>query len=565
MITRNSRISIQRDRVLFRLSLAAAGMAAIGVGLGWASETRAALAGFGTNNSGPVYPSGQTTGNIAQSNGTVTLNFNANGDNPTPTGVPNVNNGALTLTTTDGNEQSSAWFNNAQLLISPWTATFQYVTPSGAGADGFYFGVQNTSAGVNLLNGNGSQKGFTTGGTASAKSFGVGVETYNQSNFQVAYQTSGSTGNESQTTVSATSPVNFRAANSPVDVTVSYDGGTTVSFQAKQGTNSFSQTVNLPESIGSILGGPMGYVGFTGGTGGSSESQTISNFSFSSASLVPVAINGYNQDLIVPNSATLNGNGQSGYAGYVSKQSFDSDGNYFYQAGLSGAPTGTGLPASGMFTNDSITYQLGPTVGTGTTVSNALLLNSSTTSGTLTLSQMGKFNAIALLAASANANSNSIGSVTLNFVGPTGQAITATTDYGAPDWFQHGTGTTPDGNSYWVALQGFNRVSGNGTFDTAYQSNNPELYTTYLNLADLNAMLNGSSSVTDGLNLSGDTLESLTFNGTASGAGSTGIFAISGYAVPAPASGECLFFGIVGLGVISLLPGRRRAKEILRS
>ena len=293
----------------------------------------------------------------------------------------------------------------------------------------------------------------------------------------------------------------------------------------------------------------------------------------SPSAMSPIAATGWDQKIIVENTAVLNGTdgagligaapgtADSGYAGYVTVTQDGGiyNGAAYYQQGLKGAPSGTGLPVSGSFVSkadSTTTFQFQPY-----NADNVLFLSDNIPSssprptGTLALTHPSPFNELALLASTGSATAFSTGAVTLNLTDPSGNSVAVTTDYAAPDWFSSGMTVTPDGNATGIAISGFNRISNvqNGSFDTAYLNNQPAFYQTTLDLANLTGNLNGT--VQSGLNLTGDTLNSLFFNDAAqpNSSGSTGIYAISGTAVPEPAS-----LALFALGGLALLAMRRR-------
>jgi hypothetical protein len=208
------------------------------------------------------------------------------------------------------------------------------------------------------------------------------------------------------------------------------------------------------------------------------------------ANMTPVAITGFNWDVVVENTST-------GPPYAATSELNPGEGAAFYQSGLPGKSYG--LPAAGNFTSavgDGTAFQFQPY-----TAKNSLVLSSDTgvSTGTLTLATPAVYNRIAIVANSANALATSTGTLTLTF----NDGSTFVTNYYAPDWF---------GNTGY-ALAGTERIN-LGTGATDGTPNNPRFYQTSLNLAAL-------------LGASNKPLISLTF-GKATSANSTGIYAVSG-------------------------------------
>jgi hypothetical protein len=242
----------------------------------------------------------------------------------------------------------------------------------------------------------------------------------------------------------------------------------------------------------------------------------------------PLVTTGYNQDVIIENTA-INQPGL-GYGNYVTASM---DGNVaktsttFYEIGLNTLLPATGFPLNGStFTsedNPNLTFQLQPY-----TQNNTLLLTRGQT-GTLTLSTPVPLSSVSFLVTTAKGGGTD--ALTLHFSDgtPNYTALTLT----APSWFDNSP----------VALTAHGRVDvPTGGFNSA-GTDNPRLYQTSFDLA--------------ALGLSGHPLASVDF--TYTGDGNSGVFAISGGVVPEPSSALLVcFFGVAALGGVAF--ARRRVR-----
>jgi hypothetical protein len=218
-----------------------------------------------------------------------------------------------------------------------------------------------------------------------------------------------------------------------------------------------------------------------------SEAQISSE---TGANMMPIAVSGFNDDLVVESNAV-----GPPFTNYASE--LDSgEGLAYYQTGL--WQYAWGLPPSGTFVSvmgDRTIFQFQPY-----TTNNALVLNADTglTNGTLYLVTPASYARIAILANSGDA-SNDTGSLTLNF----SDGSSNVTTYFAPDW------ETGDENVAWFGPGRINLTTGADTTGPE----EPSFYQTTVNIAAL----------TGGTN---KTLTSITFGKII--ANSTAIYAVSG-------------------------------------
>ncbi|HEV2393562.1 MAG TPA: protease pro-enzyme activation domain-containing protein [Verrucomicrobiae bacterium] len=302
-------------------------------------------------------------------------------------------------------------------------------------------------------------------------------------------------------TNTGTASLDWSLGNTSVWLNASSPGGT---IPAGGPASVVTVTLKTATATNMVAGNYYANVWFTNLSSGIVQSRLFT-LVVSSANW-PLMMTGFNAGIIVPNNATPANPQATG---------FDiANGYCFYQAGLNtnssvaSGSGGQGFPQSGSFTSllDNMTvFQFGPYGAT-----NALMLGYTyPNSGTLALANPQSFNSLAILAASANANSSSLGALVVHFTdGTSSQSF----NLNAQDWY-NATGN--------VALEGFGRLKlGTNPFSTenpgAY---NPSLYQTTVNLAAL------------GLN---QPVASITFTKPTGGTTlDTAVLAVSGAIMPA--------------------------------
>ena len=233
----------------------------------------------------------------------------------------------------------------------------------------------------------------------------------------------------------------------------------------------------------------------------------------------PIALSGYNRDVVVPNTAT--GGDTRPYA-----QPFDSVDNLaFYETGLGDigiwalGSGSEGLPTNRTFTSalDGVTvFQF--EVYTG---SNVLHLDANSMSGTLTLNTPAAYNSLSVL--SASANGGGAGSVVIQFAD---NSTSSPIGFNAADWLGSGPG---------AALSHFGEIDlGDlGSFFTVDPAGNtPNLYQSTTNLA--------------AAGLSSKPILSFIFTMPTGSGGptDTGIFAVSGTPATNAVASPPVFFGV---------------------
>ena len=231
--------------------------------------------------------------------------FTLNAATGNPAGLPAITgqNATLTLTTTAGNEASSAIYN-APVGYQNFTTQFTYTETGGnPPADGIAFMLENDPRTTKAIGGLGGGLGY--GGITP--SFAVEFNVYEGSSTAVG--TNGAI--NVQHNAPNTGSVDL-ASGDPINVILSYNASTqtlTESLADQVASDSYS-TSYTGINLSSILGSGTAYVGFTGATGGANSLQTVTNFSYYTlppVSVSSVSVNGNNSSLAGAQRSMVNG------------------------------------------------------------------------------------------------------------------------------------------------------------------------------------------------------------------------------------------------------------------
>ena len=192
-------------------------------------------------------------------------------------GPPTVAGNTLELGDGYPNEARSAFYNT-QLPVGPFTASFIY-QDVGAKAnwdDGATFCIQ--SQGSTAIGGNGGGLGYS--GITSSVAVELNIHRDGSSpSVGTNLQTYGATG-----TYLSTGGVDISSGD-PIQVQISYDGGSNVTETLTDLTTKYSWSQLYNQNISSVLGyGTSAWVGFTVASGNSGADQEITNFSINNLS-----------------------------------------------------------------------------------------------------------------------------------------------------------------------------------------------------------------------------------------------------------------------------------------
>jgi PEP-CTERM motif len=256
----------------------------------------------------------------------------------------------LTITSAVNDNNNSYFFDTPQPMTTQgWTASWTYTLTDGSipPADGITMTLQNDPRGASALGEGGGRLGYGggfpnpptdplvngTSGIINSEAFllnvysgdgGVGID---------QFLNAGTRGAAGSRTFTSVAPVDPTLVNTPVNVTLSFDGASTLTASLAQqaaagGTNTFSTSFSLP-SYQQVLGGGNSFlVGFTGATGGLNAGQTISGFTFTpnGAQIAPsLNILGPTDIVVGVNANPVGGTGANSPAGEPAFKSLDSN------------------------------------------------------------------------------------------------------------------------------------------------------------------------------------------------------------------------------------------------
>jgi hypothetical protein len=419
----------------------------------------------------------------------------------------------LTLTNPVNSIATSYWFNTAQ-NITNFLETFTYTQTSNTpnnGADGIALVWQNM--GTTALGAGGGSLGF--GGITSSAALGLNI--YGGNSGSGSQFNNATSANNGVATTPTPGGVNIASGN-PINVSVSYrqaDGALTETMTDTV-TNATFTRVWRGVSIQGQVGSTTALIGFTGATGGVNAGQTVRNFQFTPgaaiptpiAAITPIAATGYNQNMIIPASGVTTNVTATMDGGTALT------GDTFYETGANPNSNVSGVPHAGVTFgsgNDSNhTFALQPN---GAGQNDAVMLDATHTTGTLSLTNPARFTKLSFLLSSGGGSGNV--NLTIHYAGGGTQNATIS----SPDWFNNTPIAWSANGRVNTALADFNNVN----------AGNPRLYQQDLTLTDT---LDNVLSVDFG------------YGGTGN---REAIFGISAQPVPEPSSLALLSLGAIGL------------------
>jgi hypothetical protein len=215
---------------------------------------------------------------LVQLSGTVVVDFStgfANHGNITTNGNATFPATPPVLRLTDGGagEASTAWYNS---VVGPggFTTTFTLQDlPVNGSADGVTFIIQNDPRGTAARGVGGGGEGYA--GILNSIAIKFDLYTHGSHNPSTGLFTGGQSPDSDPTKDVPLTGINL-GSHDPIQVTLAYDGGTTITETVKDTvTNMMFSHSYTGVNLGQLLGGTTAFVGFGGGTGGETATQDI--------------------------------------------------------------------------------------------------------------------------------------------------------------------------------------------------------------------------------------------------------------------------------------------------
>ena len=192
-------------------------------------------------------------------------------------------NNALEVTDGGSGEERAAWYTKT-VNIQAFTTDFN-IQDTAATADGMTFAIQNTSAGIWAIGGNGGSLGYAGITPSVAVKFDL-YSNAGEGSDSTGFYTNGATPTVPSVDMTS-SGVNLHSGDI-LHAHITYDG-TTLTLTLTDTVTGASFTTSQPLNIPNIVGANSAYVGFTGGTGGATAIQNVLNWTYvpSSAAATP--------------------------------------------------------------------------------------------------------------------------------------------------------------------------------------------------------------------------------------------------------------------------------------
>jgi autotransporter-associated beta strand protein len=220
------------------------------------------------------------------------------------------------LTSNNGGEATSLWYNTQVQPTGGFTVTFTYqdLNPGNGNADGSAFVVQNDPAGTTALGGGGGALGYGSGGNGAnaggiSNSIAVALNIYGGAPGGQGTQLNM---NGQQQSPAYTNPGGIFAqalySGHPINITVVYNAIAQTVVETMLDTSNMNTASITYHGVNllSILSSANAYIGFTGGTGGLQAGQQVSNFVYTPTPPSPIYTNNFEAVAGTTSNLTVN-------------------------------------------------------------------------------------------------------------------------------------------------------------------------------------------------------------------------------------------------------------------